>query len=291
VNGRRLAIMLAPAMLVIGGLFAGGLGLAFAQSVGYFAPLSAEDGFTLAHYRALVVDEELRAALALTFWIATATTAISASLGMGLAIALREAAARSRVVGLLLQVPLAVPHLAMAVALVHLVAPSGLVARAGFALGLVDAPASFPVLVNDRYGIGVVLAFALKEIPFVAVMTLSLLARVGDEHEAVARTLGATAWQRLRYVTVPLVAPAVVSASLVVFAFVFGAFETPFLLGRTYPAALAVVAQQRFMSVDLANRPDAIAVAVTISAIATVLVYLYLRLARALVGVERPALF
>lgn len=281
--------MLAPALFVVGGLFAGGLGLAFAESLGMFGVNG--EGFTLAHYRALATDDELRAALWLTLWISSATTALSAVIGTGVAITLRETAARSRAVAFLVQVPLAVPHLAMAVAFVHLAAPSGLVARAAYALGLVSGQEGFPVLVNDSFGIGIVVAYALKEIPFVAVMALALLARAGDEYEAVARTLGASPWQRLRYVTIPMVAPAVVSASLVVFAFVFGAFEVPSLLGRTYPATLAVVAQQRYMSVDLADRPAAVAVALAISLVATGLVYVYLRLARALVGVERPALF
>jgi len=65
-----------------------------------------------------------------------------------------------------------------------------------------------------------------------------------------AATLGASAWQRFRYVTLPArVAPSVVSAALLVFAFIFGAFEVPYILGRPYPAMLGVVAQRRFLSV------------------------------------------
>ncbi len=282
--------MLAPALLVIGLLFAGGLALALAQSLGFFA-LAGETGFTLAHYSALWSDREFRSSLALTLAIATTATIISAVMGLAVALALRELAARRHWLNFLLQVPLAVPHLAMAVAVVNVIAPSGLIARLIFAAGLIHAPADFPALINDRYGLGIILTYALKETPFVAVMTLALLARVGDEYEALARTLGASAWQRLRYVTLPLVAPATVSASLVVFAFIFGAFEVPYLLGRPFPAMLSVVAQRRYLDVNLAERPGAIAVAVVITAITALLVWLYLRLARRLAGTERPLLF
>src|SRR5438045_8808904 len=122
-------------------------------------------------------------------------------------------------------------------------------------------------------------------------MILALLVRLGDEYEIVARTLGATPWQRLRHVTLPLIAPAVVSASLIVFTFVFGAFEVPFILGRPYPSMLAVVAQRRFMSTDLADRPGSIAVAVLIALITALLVWIYLRLAHFLIGNERPTIF
>lgn len=282
--------MLAPALLVIVSLFAGGLLIALAQSLGYFA-LAGESGFTPAHYVSLLSDREFRASLGLTLMIATAATIISAAAGLAIALTLRELAVRRRWLNFLLQAPLAAPHLAMAVALINVIAPSGLIARLAFAAGLIDAPADFPALINDRYGVGIILAYALKETPFIAVMTLALLARVGDEYESLARTLGASAWQRLRYVTLPLVAPAALSASLIVFAFIFGAFEVPYLLGRPFPAMLSVVAQRRYLDVNLAERPGAIAVALLITAITALLVWFYLRLAQRLTGLQRPLLF
>jgi len=51
-----------------------------------------------------------------------------------------------------------------------------------------------------------------------------------------------------------------------------------------------VVAQRRFLSVNLMDRPDAIAVAVLMTFVSASLVFAYLRLGRKLVG-ERPTLF
>jgi hypothetical protein len=53
---------------------------------------------------------------------------------------------------------------------------------------------------------------------------------------------------------------------------------------------LGVVAQRRFLSMDLADRPDAIALAVLVTIVSALLVFAYLRLARKLIG-ERPTLF
>jgi len=285
----RVVLLLCPALVVIGGLFVGGLMLALVQSLGYFPP-AGENAFTLAHYRGLLTEREFRASFWLTFALASVATIISAAAGLALALLLRRMVRRNRFLNVLLQVPLAVPHLAMAVALVNLIAPSGLIARLAYTVGLIGAPAEFPALISDRYGVGIIIAYVLKETPFIALMTLAVLVRLGDEYELAARTLGASAWQRLRHVTLPMVAPAVVSASLVVFAFVFGAFETPFILGRPYPALLPVVAQRRFMSVDLSERPDAAAIAVLLALLAALLVWMYMRLARVLVGIERPTI-
>jgi putative spermidine/putrescine transport system permease protein len=283
----RRWLMLSPALAVIGVLFAGGLALAAAQSLGYFAP-TGENALTLRHYVSLVDDREIYASLWLTLKLATTATAISAAAGSALALGLREVARRSRTVNLLLQIPLSVPHLAMAGALITIIAPSGLLARGAFALGFIRQPADFPALINDRYGAGIVLSYVLKETPFIALMTLALLARLGDEYEQAARVLGASAWQRFRRVTAPLVAPAVVSSSLMVFAFIFGAFEAPFILGRPFPAMLSVVAQQRYLDVNLTVRPGAIALAVVSALVTAALAWAYLRLTRALIGLERP---
>jgi putative spermidine/putrescine transport system permease protein len=280
-------LMLSPALLVISVLFAGGLMLAAAQSLGYFA-LAGESALTLRHYAELGNDREIYASLWLTLKLATIATVISAVGGLALALGLREAARRSRAINVLLQIPLSMPHLAMAGALITVIAPSGLLARAAYALGFIQQPADFPALINDRYGFGIVLAYVLKEVPFIALMTLALLARLGDEYEQAARVLGASAWQRFRYVTLPLIAPAVVSSSLMVVAFILGAFEVPYILGRPYPAMLSVVAQQRYLDVNLAARPGAIALAMLSTLLTAALAWAYLRLTRALLGLERP---
>jgi putative spermidine/putrescine transport system permease protein len=283
----RRWLTLLPAMTVIGGLFAGGLALLTTQSLGYYAP-AGEDAFTLRHYMALVDDDEIYASLWLTLKLAAAATLISAVAGLALALGFREVARRSRAINMMLQIPLAVPHLAMAGALITLIAPSGLLARGAYALGFIQEPAGFPAMINDRHGAGIVMAYILKEAPFIALMTLALLARLGDEYEQAARVLGASAWQRFRRVTLPLVAPAVVSSSLMVFAFILGAFEIPFILGRPYPAMLSVVAQQRYMDVNLAARPGAVALALGSAALTAAMAWAYLRLTRALIGLERP---
>lgn len=280
-------VMLLPALAVIGVLFVGGLALAMAESLGYFAP-TGENSLTFRHYVELSQDSEAYLSLWLTLKLATVATVISACCALALALGLREFARRSRLVNVLLQVPLAIPHLVMAGTLITLIAPSGLLARAAYAAGFIRQPADFPVLISDRYGIGIVLAYILKEVPFISLMTLALLARLGDEYEQVARTLGASAWQRFRYVTLPMVAPAVVSSSLIVFAFIFGAFEVPFVLGRPYPAMVSVVAQQRYLNVNLAMRPGAIALAVISALLTVALAWMYLRLTRAIIGLERP---
>ncbi len=276
--------------VVLVGLFGGGLTLALLQSVGLFAVVGP-DSFTLSHYQALLHDQEFLASLALSVWIASLSTMLSLVLGLLLAAAIHRIGSReTRWQRILLQFPLAMPHLSLALVALHLLSPSGVISRAAHAMGLAPEPAAFPVLVQDSAGLGILLTYVWKEAPFLAVVALTMLARVGGDFEAAARTLGANSFQIWRRVYLPLIAPGLVSASLAVFAYVFGAYEVPLLLGRTYPAMLGVLAERRFSSVDLLDRPAALAVALTMSVVAGLLVWTYLRLARQLVG-ERPVLF
>lgn len=98
--------------------------------------------------------------------------------------------------------------------------------------------------------------------------------------EDVSRTLGAKSWQRLRYVTLPVLAPPVGAAAILVLAFTMGSYEVPILLGRPFPAPLSVVAYQSFTDTDLTARPQAMAVAVLLAALTTVIAALYLLLLR-----------
>jgi putative spermidine/putrescine transport system permease protein len=273
--------MLAPAALVMALLFGVGLASAFVES------LSGGDG---QHYRQLLADGEFLVSLRLTLFVSVTATALSAVAGFLLAVALRPVVMRRPHVMALLQAPVALPHLAMALVVINVASPSGLLARIAYALGWIEMPDQFPALLHDAYGFGIIATYVLKEAPFLALIVLAVLLRTSPEYEALARTLGASRWQRLRYVTLPLAAPALVSSSLVVLAFLFNAFEVPYLLGRPYPAMLSILAQRRFVAVDLAERPAAMAIALVMFVFTIGLCGMYLRVARSLAGEERPTL-
>ena len=90
---------------------------------------------------------------------------------------------------------------------------------------------------------------------------------IGEDYESVARSLGATRWQSFRHVLLPLLAPGLIAASALVFAFALGAYEVPLVLGASAPKALPVLAWQAYADPDLSTRPKAMAMAVVIAGI------------------------
>jgi putative spermidine/putrescine transport system permease protein len=172
----------------------------------------------------------------------------------------------------LASLPLPVPHLVAAATALLVLAQSGLLARLLFAIGLVDAPTDMPALVYDRTGVGLILALAWKETPFLAVVAFAV--RHG-EHEALteaARTLGAPPTQLRRLVTWPLLWRGMAPAVIAVFAFALGSYETAVLLAPVDPAPLAVLTMERFADPALARRADAYVLALVGLALAAVAV-------------------
>jgi putative spermidine/putrescine transport system permease protein len=263
-------LLLAPALAAVGVLFGGGLLLGGLQALGYL-PGAGPSDLTFEHFRRVLHDPDFGLSLLLTLYIAAGSTVIAAGLSVPIALAF-EALDRRRVLRFVFQIPLAVPHLVVAVAVLFLLAPSGWLSRAAAALGLVEGSAAFPLLVNDAWGIGIMAAYVWKEVPFITLMLLSVLARSGPELREVGRTLKAGRWQRFRHITLPIIFPSLGAAALIVFAYTFGAFEVPFLLGRTHPMLLPVRAYRSYSDVDLLARPEGIAAGLVIAAVVTLAV-------------------
>ena len=276
---KRFAIplMLAPALAVVVVLFGGGLWLAMAQSVGY-VPAIGRTEFSLEAYQRIFSNPAFGRSLLLTLWIAGASTAVSTLLALTAALTLRRAFPGKKIATFLFQANLPIPHLVGAIGILLLFSQSGFLARLGHTAGLIQAPADFPALVYDPYAIGIILEYVWKSTVFIGVILLAALQSIGEEYEQVAQTLGATQWQRLRYIILPLLRPSLLSAAILVFAFTFGAFEVPLLLGTRYPSALPVLAYRFYTDVDLNARPEAMAMSVIIALIITLLIALYMRL-------------
>ena len=201
----RIALLLAPALLVVGVFVVGGVLQAVLQSLGH-APVVGESQWSLDAYRRVLADPAVHASLLLTARVSLISTAAAAVLGTALALLVRRLGGRRRL-AVLFHGTLAVPHLVGALAIGLLLAPSGLLSRAAYRLGLVDSVQDVPALTQDAFGWGIIAEYTWKETFFVAVVALAALGRRVGDLEDVAATLGASRWQRLREVTLPVLEP------------------------------------------------------------------------------------
>jgi putative spermidine/putrescine transport system permease protein len=260
-EGTSAFLLLAPTLLILIFLFGGGVLLGLMQSFNYMPVIGLVEP-NLEAYSAMFRDEQFMASVLLTLWISFAATLLTLVFSILTALALRRGFSGKPAVTFFYQLPITIPHIVAAVGTLFLFSQSGLLARFAFHAGLIETQAQFPQLVNDRWGFGIIHVYLWKQIPFVGVIVLSILQSLGDDYEELARGLGAGRWQVFRHVLMPLIIPGILPAALICFAYTFGSFEVPFLLGRPYPAMLSVLAYRLYEHVDLNARPQAIAMAV-----------------------------
>ena len=275
----KIFLMLLPAIVVIGGLFLGGLAIGVMRSFNYM-PIIGLNEPDFSAYVSIFTDPDFLRSFLLSFHIAFTSTVISSVIAVGAALLLRRSFLGRGVVNFLFQLNLTVPHLVGAIGILYLFSQSGSFARLAAEFDLIAGPADFPALVFDPYAIGIILQYVWKEVPFIGVIVVANMQAIGEDYEAVARSLGASKWQAFRHVLLPLILPGLLAASVLVFAFTFGAYEIPALLGANYPAALPVLAYRSYTDVDLAARPEAMAMAVVIAVMSAVMIVAYVRFAR-----------
>jgi putative spermidine/putrescine transport system permease protein len=276
---RIIWLSLAPMLLVLGGLFGGGLLAGLARSFNYMPVIGLTEP-DLSAWRAALGSPAFLASLGLSLRIAVIATLAALCLGLAAALLLRQSFPGQRLISFLVRLNLTVPHVVGAIGILYLVSQSGSLARLAHHAGLITAPAQFPILVNDPEGIGIILHYVWKEVPFVTLILLAALARLPPGYEAIARSMGASRWQTFIRVLLPLLTPALTVAAAIVFAFTFGAYEIPLLLGAHAPAALPVLAYRSYTATDLAARPEAMAMAIVIAVISAALILLALKAAR-----------
>ncbi len=238
-------------------------------------PFLGMSEFTFDYYLQALGRADITASLGFSLYISAVSSALAVVGGIALSAALVRLKASRMLQALDINLPLMTAHTLVVLFVVSLFAGSGLVPRVFYALGLVDGVGDFPSVVGDPSGWGIILVYLWKEIPFVAFTTIAIMANVSGRFGEAAATLGASPVRTFFNVTLPLCKGAIIKAFLIVFAFSFGAYEVPFLLGPTLPKAMPVLAYLEFQNPDILNRCNAMAVNGIMVFICTALAVVY----------------
>lgn len=180
----------------------------------------------------------------------------------------------------IIQMPVLVPHVVVALFIMNIFSQNGLLARIAYGLGLIADQQEFPVIIYDTEGWGIILAYVWKELPFIVYFVIALMANINSRLGEAAINLGAGKWQSFLKITLPLCKNTIISGFMIIFVFSLGAYELPLLLGATKPKALPILAYQQYIHPDLRNRPYAMALngmVLFISLICALIYYLLMK--------------
>lgn len=238
-------------------------------------PFLGRMDFTLDYYVQVFARSDLKDSVLYSLYLAAVSSVLAVAGGVVLAGFMTRARSGrfTRLIGV--RLPLMVMHALVALAVICLFAGSGLVPRLMYWLGLAQDPGSVVSVVGASSGWGIIAVYLWKEVPFVAFCTASIMMNISSSLGEASSTLGAGPLRSFFEVTLPLCKGAVAKAFLVVFAFAFGSYEVPFLLGPTLPKALPVLAYIEFQDPDILNRCYAMALNGVMALICTVLAVAY----------------
>jgi putative spermidine/putrescine transport system permease protein len=279
VRERKVIWLILPTVVVLVTLFVGGFVFGILQSVGYFSVISdSEQKISFDAYLAAFQNETVRSGIILTFRVAILSTVLSTIIALAISLMISRTKRFQSVLISITQFNIPIPHVVAATGVLLTFSQSGIVSRLTNHFGITDGSSDFPIITNDPFGYGIIMSYLWKEVPFLCVLILSALRGPVTNLDETAKTLGASYGFRLRKVILPYIFPSILSGTIIVFAFSFGSYEVPYLLGEPYPSTVSVVAYQLYTNRDLANRPTAMALATITSVVIGLLVYAYMKL-------------
>lgn len=235
-GGERLAwiALCAPPLAV--------LGLAFVY------PLAASVGSSFVHEGALSfanygrVYRLYRQDVVFTLGVALAGLALTLAVGLPVCGYLRVRAFAA--VEFLLKVPLFVPFVVVGHAMRVFLAPHGTLNGLLLPLGLVD-PQEPPSVAASW--VGLALALAWKHMALAALLFVGAFRAVDDAYLEAARNFGAGILRQTRDILIPMAAPSIAVACVLVLSSMLASFSIPLMMGRgSGPQMLMIDVYYRF---------------------------------------------
>lgn len=250
-------------------------------SLGYY-PLIGLKQLTLDNYKIVLTDPFFQKSLSYSCYLALTATFFSLILGVGVAFLLLKV--KQPFLHKIVQLPISLPHIIVALMILQLIGQSGILSRLCFQLGLIQDIGEFPLLVHDQRGIGILLVFLYKEIPYVAVTVLAILQQLQLGYIEVAKNLGASRRQVFTQIIFPMIQKSLFTLFIILFCFTFASFEVPYLLGDPSHGTVALTAYDLFTQADLMTRPQAFALNMVMSFICLSVAITALLISRLLPG-------
>jgi spermidine/putrescine transport system permease protein len=176
-----------------------------------------------------------------SFWIAAAATAFCLVLGFPLALFIARSGPRKNLYLTLVILPFWTSFLIRTYAWMFLLRDTGLINTVLQAVGIIAEP--LPMLYNSG---AVILGLVYGFLPFTVLPLYATLERLDKSLLEAAADLGARPWDALWRVTIPMCAPGIQAAAILVFVPCLGSYLTSDLLGGSKTILIGNLVQNQF---------------------------------------------
>lgn len=234
---------------------------------------SRSDGSLFATIVEAIRSPIVHRVVAFTFWQASLSTLFTLIVGLpGAYLLARYRFPGKSIVQALTGIPFVLPTLVVAAAFNAFLGPRGWLNI--FLMDLFDLP-SPPIQFINTFG-AILVAHVFYNTTIVLRMVGDYWSHMDPNITKAAQILGASKWQTLRYITFPMLKPAILAAALLIFIFDFTSFGAVLVLGGPRYATLEV--EIYYQTISLFNLPLAAFLSVIQLACTLGLTLLYARL-------------
>ncbi|MCS4454843.1 ABC transporter permease subunit [Clostridium botulinum] len=187
-------ILLLPVTIIVVSILGVGIINCLSQSLGYFPTVGLNE-ITLKYYKEVLTSREFVEALKFSLFTCTLSSLIAEFIGVVLAYIIFTHKKRSKILDIIYKIPIIIPHTVAVLLIINMLSQNGILARILYNLGLISSRNIFPNLIMDKWGIGIIITYVWKEIPFIILVIYAVLTNIDERMWHLSKTLGASKTQ------------------------------------------------------------------------------------------------
>ncbi|MEO7524590.1 MAG: ABC transporter permease subunit, partial [Ferruginibacter sp.] len=262
-------------MLLVVLPFAGSLIYAMLYSFGMTGILSK--GFTTTHVAGVLQNPEMFFSLLYSFYIAVCSMAIALIFAIAGVLFFKSAIKKSKW-SFFPYLPLALPAIVTAFISLQVLNKTGVLSRMLYQTDIISNLTQFPEMVNDKFGIGIIVTHILMAIPFFLIYFSNMYeAENVNALSNVARSLGASPGKVAEKIVIPLLVKSGLNTILLYFIFIFGSYEIPLILGQQSPQMMSVLIVSKMQRYNLMDIPQGYFLSLVYSIVVIIILAAFLK--------------
>ncbi|MDA8052416.1 MAG: sugar ABC transporter permease [Rhodospirillales bacterium] len=227
--------LIAPSILFLAVIFLIPLGQTIALA------FTRHGTFGLANFARMAGDLNFRNAVANTLGLVIVVVPLQLALALGMSMMLRHLKRGRELILWIWSIPLGVSDLAAGLVWLGILTEKGYLNTILYHLGVIHGPVSWLTYETPlALFIGILVAEIWRATAIIFVVLVAGTQLIPAEFEEAASVFGATAWQRFRRVTVPLLRPSIQTALILRTVLAFEAFAVVLAIGgQNFPVLLS----------------------------------------------------
>lgn len=286
-NNLRPMIMVSPLIVccillpLLGFLLSLTESLAYVPTLGFVSP-------SLEAYKTILSDKEFLGNTLLSIYVSVVSTVGATIMGVGLAYTLvrNPKSFISRILKKILEYGMILPYLYVCFIGLLFLTQTGVLSRLLYMVGVIKEFKEFPLMVFDSGGIGIILSFIFKGVPFIGLFTYTIMGAISKEYSQVIQVTGGYDFRSFRSIYLTLSSKTILWASTIFMVYTLGSFEVPYLLGALKIKTLSAMTMTYYLDTDMSQMANTMALQIIILLLSTALIFIYRIILGKVLGVK-----